>query len=202
LNKVGLVLTLILVIVLLSCPLVTAAPLKDKSNDNFQTFHVTFTCNALTWVGGTHEYYPSFEKANRVTISGSETMLTYDITVGTETYHLGTDFIYTGHFQYVFFDVTQWNNYGSYGIWPKTGYFRERQLTVDYSYEFLPASELDGTIYFRAVAVEGHYGMMIASLYGTGDFEDVQIRATNGGEGNVGPIYTVYHDGWVIGWPE
>jgi hypothetical protein len=79
-------------------------------------------------------------------------------------------------------------------------------MRVDYSYEFLPASGLTGTIYLHAVSVGGNYGMMISSLYGTGDFEGVQIRAT-GGAISISPpvsppIYSYGHSGWVYGWPE
>ena len=190
-----------LALFLLAIPLVSAAPLKEKKNDKFEDFHVDFVANVFTWLSGEHEFSPSMDKVNRLTIDGPETFISYDITVGGNTYHQGVDFIYTGHFEYVFYDVTAWlvipNVIPPY-VWPSES--RALHLTVDYEYEFLPASGIEGTIQLRAISNQRGW-MTINSLAGTGDLQNVQIKATASGE-EVPPLYFATHDGWVTGWPE
>ncbi len=201
-KKIILFLIIGLAAILLSSPLVVAVPLQEKNNEKFQTFHVDFKASVRTWIMGDLVCKPSFEQPNYVTKSGPESFLLYDITVGSKTYHQGIDFVYTGVFTYTFFDVAAWGTYvisGATYNWPLE--YRERHLVVDYSYDFLPASGIDGSIQLRAVAVGANYGMTINSLSSTGDLQNVQIKATLTSQVGTGLIYTVTHDGYVHGWP-
>jgi hypothetical protein len=198
-NKAVLALSVVLITLLSLVPFVAAAPLQTKNNDKFDNFGVVFVCNSLTWISQNVQATPSFDQAKLVILSGSESFIAYDITIGSHTYHLGTDFIYTGHFNFIYYDVTEWNHYMTY-TWPAT--YRTEHTIVDYSYTFLPASGIEGTIQMRAEGVGGYYGMTINSLAGTGDLQNVQIKATSTSEVVNNPIWTVTHAGLVSGWPQ
>ena len=129
---------------ILATPLVSAVPLKEKSNDKFESFHVDFLVNIVTFLQGEHNFIPSMDNVNILTIDGPEAFISYNITVGSKTYHMGEDFIYMGHFEYTFYDVTAWltipNVLPPY-VWPSQ--YRARHFMVDYMYEFLPASGIE-----------------------------------------------------------
>lgn len=201
-NRKILLIVIALAVVLLATPLVSAAPVYEKENNTkFETFHVNFVANVMTWLSGEHEFIPSMDNVNRLTINGPESFISYDITVDDKTYYQGVDFTYTGHYEYVFFDVTAWlvipGIIPPY-VWPSES--RASQLIVDYEYDFLAASGIEGTIQMRAIANERGW-MTINSLAGTGDLQNVQIKATGAGFEEA-PLYYATHDGWVTGWPE
>jgi len=192
----------LLAVAMLATPLVSAVPLKEKNNDKFESFHVDFLVSAVTFLQGEHNFIPSMDNVNILTIDGPEAFISYDITVGSKTYHMGEDFIYTGHFEYTFYDVTAWltipNVLPPY-VWPSE--YRARHFVVDYMYEFLPASGIEGTIQLRAVANQRGI-MYINSLAGTGDLGSVQIKAFVSSEVQLpNSVYFATHDGTVIGWP-
>ena len=201
LKRNAVLITVLVLATLLLVPLASAVPLKEKTNDKFQTYHVDLVVDASTWViFGDFQAHPSMEKSNYVTISGPETFMQYDLTIGSHVYHQVTDFIYTGHFEYVYYDVEAWAYYGPY-VWPADNSYRTNHLLVDYSLTFLLQSGIDGTINLRAVSVEGNYGMSITSLSGTGDLQNVQVKATSSNVIVDGTIYSGTHNGWVTGWP-
>jgi len=79
-----------------------------------------------------------------------------------------------------------------------------RMITLDvkYSYTFLAASGIEGTINMHAMArgetiadLLGPGDMLITSMQGTGDLKNVNIKATTAGGG-------VTHMGIVSGWPD
>jgi hypothetical protein len=180
-----------------SVSLAQATTYEPKNNDKFQDFSVLASFNIMTWLGGQREYIPTMDKMNIYRLSWDETFLTYDITVGTQTYHLGSDFTYTGHVDYSWQGVTTWEV--PY-VWPEE--YRVVKAVVDYTYDFsaVPGG-LDGTIHMIAVFSSG--GMFLNSLDSTGDFQNVQIKATVGtSPPNNGLVYYLVHDGIVSGWPE
>ncbi len=185
---------------ILAIPLVGAIPLKEKNNDKFQAFHVVATYNwILSVMGSDNEYVPSEEKVNKCIQTVDEEFMTYEITVGTHTYTLGDDFAYSG-----LFVTTYWDPVFGYP-YPVSSYpmsERASQSRVDYTYDFSAVlGGLDGVLQLRCVANNG--GMVINSLVGTGDFQNVQIKAI--ATSVYDPArYTVYifHEGSVSGWPE
>ena len=175
---------------------------EPKNNDKFQTFTVASSFNIMTWFGGDKEYTPTIEKVNIYHLNWDETFISYDITVGSKTYHLGTDFSYSGHVKYTFHDVTEWSTAGGLPpyIWPSQD--RNVQAVVDYTYDFsaIPGG-LEGTINLRCVM--NNAGKFINSLDSTVDFQNVQIKAMVGtSPTNQGPTYFLAHQGIVSGWPE
>ena len=192
-------------VAMLATPLVTAVPLKEKNNDKFLPFHVDLVVSGAVFVAGEHNFIPSMDKVNKLTVDGPETFIKYDIKVGSTTYKQNVDFIYTGSFEYVFYDVTAWwiipgvlDEYD----WPAPDGYRARHFTVDYSLEFLPVSGIEGTIQMKAVSASRGW-MTINSLSGTGDLQNVQIKAVVSGEGPaaIQGVYWGTHDGTVTGWP-
>ena len=169
-----------------------------KNNDKFETFSVQATMNFInTVVLGQHEYYPSFDKVNKMIITMDETFITYKITVDGKTYEQGKDFSYTGFGKWVFYDPVFSN--------PALKYYpseqREVTVFVDYCYDFSAyQGGLDGVIHLRAVSTpSGH--MSVNSLSGTEDFQNVQVKAGAWGSYSA-PIYSIFHEGIVLGWPE
>jgi hypothetical protein len=160
--------------------------------------------NRFVWIHGEHQFIPSKDNVKKLIVSGTELGLppmSCDITVGTNTYQLGTDFTYTGNFNFVFYDVTEWfvvpQEVEEYE-WPRE--FTAEHSTLEYTYEFLPASGIEGTIQMRTVITNS--GMTISSLAGTGDLRHVHIKATNIQDDTGFPIETFHHLGIVSGWPE
>ena len=93
-NREILLTVLALAFVLLATPFVSAVPGAPKNNSKFQTWHyekaVNFGLDII--VGGEHVYIPSFEEVNRLVISSDAGFLSYEITVGSNTYYQGVDF--------------------------------------------------------------------------------------------------------------
>ena len=195
---------LALATLLLALPILTAVaqatPLTEKNNDKFQSFGVTATVNAFTWVSAEHQYIPSMDNVNKLVVNGDETFITYDITIGSNTYKLGEDFTYTGHVEFTYYDVTAWMPLPPPYMWPSE--YRESHTIVDYMFDFsaIPGG-IDGTLQMRAMDTPGDIEV-INSLAGTGDLQNVQIKATISGSTHVGTIYTITHSGLVSGWPE
>jgi len=188
---------------MLAAPLVSAAPAANpKNNEKFETFSVAASFNILTWFAGEKEYIPSMDKVNIYHLSWDETFRTYDISVGSKTYHLNTDFAYSGHVKYTWHDVTAWSTVGGLPpyVWPSES--RSVMAIVDYMYDFSAVSGgLDGTIHM--LAIMNSAGKWINSLEGTGDFQNVQIKAViDDSPPNSGLTYYLVHHGTVTGWPE
>ena len=163
----------------------------EKNNDKFQTFEVSAITNFGALFGGDWEYTPSVENPNKLVISWNEVMTAYEIRVDGNTYELGTDFTYAGRFTFTFYDpvIT-----GPHTIPTEA---RAEHLQVDYVYDFsaVPGG-IDGTIRMQAIMKEGAFS--ISSLAGTGDLQNVQIKATS----IPTPLPNLVHEGIVSGWPE
>jgi len=186
---------------LLAIPLSQAVPWDPRNNDKFQPFQDTGKFNVLTVLNGDHYYTPSKEDVNKLVVRYEETFITYQITIGSHTYKLNEDFLYAGYSEDTFYDVTAWLEtpiLPKY-VWPSE--YRLQRTVVDFTFDFSAiAGGLDGTLHMRAVLNEN--SRSINSLSGTGDLQNVQIKATNDQPSLVGMIYTVNHYGIVSGWPE
>ena len=81
---------------------------------------------------------------------------------------------------------------------------RDANHMVDYTYDFSAfANGIEGTLNMRAV-FNPSGGIAIYSLSGTGDLQNVQIKAAQTGTevSGGGLVLTVHHGGYVFGWPE
>jgi hypothetical protein len=197
------IISLILICLMVSMSAVTLAkadPLDDKNNDKFQSYGVTakfsFT-KALQ--SADYNWIPSQAKTNVMVIEYDEQFMQYDITIGTHTYKLGTDFAYTGHAKYVYFEPVFGTTYGPY--YPVS--YRSQYHVIDYMYDFsaVPGG-LEGTLKMRAMFSSNSGEIDINSLAGTDDLQNVQIKATHAGASTVKGITTANHAGYVLGWPE
>lgn len=179
---------------MMATPLVAGLSWEPKNNEKFQSFETTLTLAGVT--NTEIKYSPSEDAPNKVVISADENMVNYQITIdGSKTYIQGTDFIYSGHLTWVLFDPEMPLAFPYY-LTPA----RMLSLDVKYSYTFLPASGIEGTINMHAIAkgeiitdLFGPGAMLITSMKGTGDLQNVNIKATNAVGG---------HMGTVLGWPE
>jgi hypothetical protein len=175
-------------------PLALAQRIELKNNDKFKTFEVE-----LTTAPGDNvemEFIPSEDNPRKIIGSHDENMAEYKITVDGTEYLLGVDFTYTGYASW-----TIWEPVMPLVIPPILSPGRMVTLDVKYMYTFLPASGIEGTIKMHAKGTsEGslvnmliNEEMMITSLQGTGDLQNVNIQAVGG----LGPS----HRGIVSGWP-
>jgi hypothetical protein len=183
---------------MLATPLVSAKPWENpKNNEKFQTYTAVVVAD---WFGQVYnvELVPPMEGKypNLAVISWEEKMLDHTITVGENEYNLGEDFEYTG-----FAVLTVWDPLpvppGNFPPGSKISF------DVKYMYTFLPASGIEGTISMHAIATAESFddvtipgAMFVASMQGTGDLINVNIKATGGAD--IG----VTHNGIVSGWPE
>jgi hypothetical protein len=203
LKKTLVFLTALLLIVSMAYASVAQATNYElKNNSKFEAFSTASSFNIMTWFAGQKEYIPSMEKVNLYKLSWDESFITYDITVGSKTYHLCTDFTYTGHVKYTFHDVEAWSTSGGLPpyIWPSE--YSNVQAVVDYTYDFstVPGG-LDGTIHMQCIM--NNAGKTINSLDSTGDFQNIQIKAVvDTSPPNQGLTYYLAHHGIVSGWPE
>jgi hypothetical protein len=192
------VIVLVLAIIMLATPLVSAVPLKEKNNDKFQTFGTQGTFSLFDIVNGDHQFIPSFDKVNKMVTRYEENMLTYTITVGSKTYYLGSDFAYTGNTVEVLFDPI----FGDPGKTIVLG-SRYEEIFVDYMFDFSAyPGGIEGTLNMHAAYTNGNG--FTRSLSGTGDLQNVEVKEI-GLEGSFDPntfMETVNHAGLVHGWPE
>jgi pimeloyl-ACP methyl ester carboxylesterase len=165
-------------------------------------WNVDSSFSFMDMIKANHTYVPADKVANpvqKLTISYDEKPLTCDIKVGGVTYSLGKDFTYTGHVDYIYYNPS-FNS-------PTLGYyypssFSGTETTVNYMYNFsaIPGG-LEGTLSMLATMKDA--AGSIVSTRGTGDFKNVQVKAT------VSPqwydaakmVVNIYHDGMVSGWP-
>ncbi len=195
-RKIFLATTLVLVVAMLLTPFAVAKSWEPKNNEKFESFAVT-----AIGIGPSNveiKYSPSEDAPNLVVETADENMQNYQITIdGSKTYVQDVDFTYSGHQTWMLFSP-QMPIAAPIYLTP----VRMMILDVKYSYTFLPASGIEGTIYMHAIAkgetivdLVSPGGMLITSLDGTGDFRNVNIKATSAGGG-------IAHIGTVIGWPE
>jgi hypothetical protein len=162
--------------------------------DSSQSFMDTLRAN--------HTYVPADKVANPVQklyINYDEKLLTCDIKVGGVTYSLDKDFTYTGHVDYIYYNPSFANPAVGY-LYP-SGYSGS-EATIKYMYNFsaIPGG-LEGTL--SMLATKNNDDSSIVSVAGTGDFKNVQVKATISPQwyDAANLIVNIYHDGMVSGWP-
>jgi hypothetical protein len=200
-RKVILVSLVVLMLLITVAPVMATQPKvwDEKNNPKFETFQVfghgsfSVSLNPNNW-----QYIPSKEQCNKVIISWDEVFAAMQIIVDGHPYVMGTDFTYTGHATMIFYDPVLPP--------PAPGYpfqivARMENSQIDYKYTFLPASGIDGTVRMQAIFKDGFYS--ISSLSGTGDLQNVQIKATSytAGLPSHTPSWNLGHIGIVSGWP-
>jgi hypothetical protein len=200
-RKIPLIITA-LSAVLLATPLVSAVPwIYPKNNEKFQAYQAVGTFSVLDMVFGDHEYIPSFEKVNKLIISFDEPHLTHEITVGGNTYQLGTDFLMTDCLTNAVFCEPVFDDPAKLLPIIPDGYRFEHDLvywTIDFS--AIPGG-IEGTLRMQLVATNEE-NTFINNLAGTGDLQNVQIKAT-ASVSYVPPLtLSALHVGIVSGWPE
>ena len=201
-NRKILLAVLTLVVVLLATPFVSAKPWEyPKNNDKFETFYVEGTFSILLFDAANREYLPSFDNAKLIVITFEESMLTYEITVDGTPYTLaGGDFTYSGSAKFMYFDPI----FSDPDTKQIVAAYSKAVCFVDYMYDFGDdGNGPDGTISMRYVVNNGANN--INSLAGTGDFKNVQIKATAWTEldfVSIPPKVLIFHEGIVSGWPE
>ena len=193
-KKFAVILPFLLLILMAITPFALARNLELKNNDKFEVFQVDLATN----LGDVNmKVIGPEDSPNKIVFSKVEELTLYEITVGTKTYSLAE-----GHFTYTGFIVyTVWDP-----VLPVATPFimtpgRMVHFDVKYMYTFLSASGIEGTIEMHAIAqgetladVFTPGTMIITSQQGTGDLQNVNIKATAGA--------THGHEGIVSGWPE
>ncbi|HII85118.1 TPA: hypothetical protein HA273_00710 [Candidatus Bathyarchaeota archaeon] len=189
-----LLMVLALAVAMLATPLVSAVPLGEGKNDKFQAWHDVGTYSRAGGNMPVVTFVPSPDKINKMVIDLDETMLTYEITVGSNTYYMGTDFAYEGHVKYKIFEPV-WT-----GPTTLPSESRATIIQVTYMFDFSAyPGGIEGVLNMRAVFTEG--SDRIRSLSGTGDLRNVEVQLLNIPTVPTPPIITVEHGGMVSGWP-
>ena len=193
-RKVFLAATLLLIAAMLMTPFAVAKPWNEKNNEKFQTFEVSLFPNIEKIMAGVANpmYIPSKDNPNKIIYSWvEEPMVAYTISVGSNTYDLGSDFEYTGVAVLTQIGAPFIPNPELFGVLMGS---KQRMFRVDYMYDFsaFPGG-LEGTLSMLAITAEDGV-MHIRSLKGTGDLQNVQIQATSPGG--------FAHIGIVLGWPQ
>jgi hypothetical protein len=198
-KKIILSLTILVIIIAMCTPFVQAnASTEEKNNEKFKTFSVIATEPFKQTMLGEHEYIPSIDNINRLVITIPETLTTCTITVNGQTYTLGKDFAYSGILTYTF-NKPLFEN-------PKTGLLYPSSANaahsiVDYTYDFSAYSGgIEGTLNMKAEFTAG--GRFINSISGTGDLQNVQVKAIAIPPIVASGVVNIEHQGIVIGWPE
>ncbi len=185
---------LTLATILLATPVVSAVPLGEGKNEKFETWHDIGTYSAIGGNPPVLTYIPSPDKVNKLVLDLDETMLTYAITVGSNTYYLGTDFAYSGHVILTYIKPVM----GPPGTLPTESKVDTLMVTYMFDFSAYPGG-IEGVLNMRAVFTEG--SDKIRSLSGTGDLQNVQVTLLNLPGDVAFPIITVEHGGMVSGWP-
>lgn len=186
--------TIFLLVAILATPMVSGLSWEPKNNEKFQSFETSIGSIAVTNVE--LKYSPSEDAPNLIVISTDEIMTNYQITIdGSKTYIQDTDFTYSGHQTWMLYNPELPLDFPYY-LTP----VRMLSLDVKYSYTFLPASGIEGTINMHSITkgesiadLLASGAMLITSMEGTGDLQNVNIKATTAEGG---------HSGIVSGWPE
>jgi hypothetical protein len=199
-KKKILVVVSILILSFSLTPFAFAKPWDPKNNEKFVTFYVEGTFSVAVLDAADFKYIPSFDNVKKMVQTFEESMMTYEITVDGTTYTLADgDFTYSGSGKFVYFDPVFVDPAKTIVASYSNGVF-----FVDYMYDFGDDGVgPDGTISMRYVANKGANN--IFSLAGTGDFKNVQIKATSWyflDVTTIPPTMNIFHEGLVSGWPE
>jgi hypothetical protein len=188
---------------MLISPLAGIALATDPYTDpNALAWNVDASFSFLDMLRANHTYVPEDKVANPVQklyISYDEKLLTCDIKVGGVTYSLDKDFTYKGHVDYIYYSPSFANPTLGY-LYPSV--FSSAEATVNYMYNFsaVPGG-LEGTLSMLATSKDSVSS--IVSVGGTGDFVNVQVKATISPQWYEAAkmVVNIYHDGAVSGWP-
>jgi hypothetical protein len=208
-KKIAVVFTILMVFAMLIIPMASATPLEEKNNDKFQTYTVVSTFNLLqnlfadpNTLRAEYNYIPSLDNCQKLTISYDEIFSACSITIdGAHTYVMGKDFKYTGRVTWTFFKP-EFNSVALGVYWPSS--YHSGDHMVDYTYDFSAfPDDIEGILNMHAV-FNPSGGIAIYSLSGTGDLQNVQIKAAQTGTdiSGGGLVLTVHHGGYVFGWPD
>ncbi len=180
----------LLAMAMLATPLVSAVPPTE-------TWHYVKSLNFINDViiNAQREYYPSFEKPNRMVITATENYLSFVITVDGHTYTKGVDFNVVSHVTMTFNNPT-FTSPAQY--YPAT--YKTTMTTVELSFDFSAyPGGLEGSLQLIEIGNQGLKNTY--SVGGTGDFQDVAVKGV-WTSAYVAPVLTVTEDGTVINWPE
>jgi hypothetical protein len=197
-RKVLMSASLLMILPVITTTFAYATPWVEKNNDKFQTFYSAGTFNGFVAFGSADRtYIPSFDKVEKLMLTWSESFTSFEIEVDGKTYTTPTDFDVSGTSEHIYWDpvfrpgdITKTQ--------PPAG-SRASHTTGEYTFEFKPASGLEGSFSIRTIVNEGNH--RTTSISGTGDFRNVQIQATVS-QSQALPFVTIANNGLVIGWPE
>ena len=183
-------------------PLVMAQPWEPKKNPKFETFYANQQILLAPYLKAltNAKYIPSEEEPNLLIIGPYEDqqIVFGTIKVGDKMYVEGVDYEYTGMSTY-----EVWRPIGEFfAVYPLGDIM---MFKVEYMYDFGDDGEgIDGTLRMRATWRSDDFfsfvtpgSFKITSLEGTGDLQNVNVKATN----TIAEAGSA-HLGTVIGWPE
>jgi hypothetical protein len=193
---------IILMLVLTAAPVMATQPKvwTEKNNEKFETFTVKVRSSASASVGGDWQYIPSQEDPEKIVVSWNEVITLCEITIdGVHVYNVGTDFTYAGRATVILYDPVINPPTPPVVVYSLISNARMVHMKVDYMYDFsaVPGG-IEGTLRMQAILTgDGSpLALVINSLSGTGDLQNVMIHATSQ---SGSPIV---HTGIVSGWPE
>lgn len=183
-KKISLTAIVILAMIILSTPLVSAQVWNnDKNNDKFESYYVIHENLPITDLA--IDYKPNLENPNVYVLSWGDNIGSYEIVIGGEKhYYRGVDFAYEQDCMWT--AIGDPIVVGGLIMGSKSNIWR-----IEYKFDFSEfEGGIDGTLEMLFVYNNGI--ISIRSLRGTGDLQNVQILAT--------AVFGV-HSGIVIGWP-
>ena len=161
-----------------------------KNNEKFQSFAVTLGAVPVNTVDDYEvKYIPNEENPNVIVQTWGNNLVYNEIVIGgVKHYLMGVDFEYSQSCKYTAIGAPFMTVPG-YGLIMGS---KSHLFVINYMYNFSAVPDgIDGTLEMRFISSMGTTS--ITSLRGTGDLQNVQIKATGGGTGHIGV---------VIGWPE
>ena len=172
----------------------------EKNNEKFETFTVLVKSSSSASVGGDWQYIPSQEDPEKIVVGWNEVITSLEIIIdGVHVYKIGTDFAYTGRATVILYDPVINPPTPPVVVYSLISNARMVHMKVDYMYDFsaVPGG-IEGTLRMQAILTgDGSpLALSINSLAGTGDLQNVMIKATS----HSGT--PIVHDGIVSGWPE
>ena len=193
------IITLIFALMLIAmalAPFSVALNWEPKNNtEKFQIFEVLAA--PAKPLNQELEFIPSEEAPNKVVAIYNENMPKYTIIIGDYIYKLGVDFAYTSSVKLTLWEPTM-PLLPALPLTPS----REIAFTIKYLLDFSAfPNGIEGTLEMQLIAkgdtifnCQAPGAMTISSLKGTGDLQNVNIKATsNGGFTQIGV---------VSGWPD
>ena len=190
--------SLLMILSIVATTFAFATAWVEKNNDKFQTFYSAGTFNGFTAFGSADRtYIPSFDKVEKLILTWGESFISFEIKVGAKIYTLHSDFEVTGFSEHIYWDPV-FNPTDTTKTKPPID-SRASHTRGEYTFEFLSASGLEGSVSIQTIVNEGSH--RTTSISGTGDFRNVQLQATVS-QSHALPFVTIANNGLVIGWPE